>query len=222
MFDIVKVGKKIAELRKANNMTQFDFADKLGISFQAVSNWERGNSMPDISKLPEIAELFNVSIDEILGKENSVLNEVVNGEKVNLNHHSESEVDEAAALMNSQQIKEMIDVSNCHPKMISAVLPFLDRNYIEELADRFMDAGQSIAVFLPFLSTKRIDALAEKASAKGEFCNNFLPFMSGEKIKTIANEAFDKGGLEAVKPYLPFMKQKDIQNLVEKIFTQNQ
>lgn len=204
MFDIVKVGKKIAELRKANNMTQFDFADKLGISFQAVSNWERGNSMPDISKLPEIAELFNVSIDEILGKENSVLNEVVNGEKVN-----------------SQQIKEMIEVSNCHPKMISAVLPFLDRNYIEELADRFMDAGQSIAVFLPFLSTKKIDALAEKASAKGEFCNNFLPFMSGEKIKKLAYEAFDRGGIEAVKPYLPFMKQKDIQSLVEKTFKQD-
>lgn len=43
-----KVGRKIVELRKKNNMTQTELADKMNISFQAVSNWERGNSMPDI------------------------------------------------------------------------------------------------------------------------------------------------------------------------------
>ena len=48
-------------------MTQMQLADALGISFQAVSNWERGNSMPDISKLPELAELFGCSIEELLG-----------------------------------------------------------------------------------------------------------------------------------------------------------
>ena len=39
-------------------MTQMELADRMGISFQVVSNWERGNSMPDISKLPELAEIF--------------------------------------------------------------------------------------------------------------------------------------------------------------------
>ena len=51
MFDMQKIGRKISELRKSRNMTQMALADALGISFQAVSNWERGESMPDIAKL---------------------------------------------------------------------------------------------------------------------------------------------------------------------------
>ena len=45
MFDTKIIGKKIAALRKAKDMTQMELADKLGISFQAVSNWERGGSL---------------------------------------------------------------------------------------------------------------------------------------------------------------------------------
>lgn len=44
MFDMVRIGKRIAEFRKQNNMTQLALADAMGISFQAVSNWERGVS----------------------------------------------------------------------------------------------------------------------------------------------------------------------------------
>ena len=67
MFDTVKVGRIISQKRKEHNMTQMQLADALGVTFQAVSNWERGNSMPDISKLPELADLFGCSIEELLG-----------------------------------------------------------------------------------------------------------------------------------------------------------
>ena len=68
MLNMERVGRKISELRRERNMTQMELADQMGISFQAVPNWERGNSMPDISKLPELAGLFGVSIDELLGE----------------------------------------------------------------------------------------------------------------------------------------------------------
>ena len=61
MFDMTKVGKRIVQLRKGNNITQMGLADQLGVSFQAISNWERGHTMPDISKLPELARIFNRS-----------------------------------------------------------------------------------------------------------------------------------------------------------------
>jgi len=57
----------IAELRKGNGITQSDLADYLGVSFQAVSKWENGTSMPDITLLPMLAEYFKVSVDQILG-----------------------------------------------------------------------------------------------------------------------------------------------------------
>lgn len=66
MFNMVKIGRNIARLRKEKGMTQMEMADRMGISYQAVSNWERGETMPDISKLPELADIFEVSIDQIL------------------------------------------------------------------------------------------------------------------------------------------------------------
>ena len=44
MFNTYQVGKRIAQLRKQRNMTQLELADRLSISYQAVSNWERGVS----------------------------------------------------------------------------------------------------------------------------------------------------------------------------------
>ena len=69
MFSIQRVGERITEWRKARHMTQQELADKMHVSFQAVSNWERGSSMPDISKLPELAKILEVSIDRILAED---------------------------------------------------------------------------------------------------------------------------------------------------------
>ena len=68
-----KVGEFIKKLRKENNLTQAEFADKYGITYQAVSNWEHGKNLPDIALLKQIAEDFNVSIDELLGSEKKPL-----------------------------------------------------------------------------------------------------------------------------------------------------
>jgi len=61
-----KIGKFIKEIRTKNNLTQKEFAEKLGVTFQAVSKWENGKNIPDISLLKEISKMFNVNIDEIL------------------------------------------------------------------------------------------------------------------------------------------------------------
>lgn len=53
----------IAKLRKQKNITQAQLAEHLGVSFQAVSKWENGMTMPDITLLPHIANYFEVSVD---------------------------------------------------------------------------------------------------------------------------------------------------------------
>ena len=67
----INIQKQIAMLRKRNNMTQAELAEKLSISYQAVSQWENGNTFPDITMLPEIAKIFKVSIDALFNEENS-------------------------------------------------------------------------------------------------------------------------------------------------------
>jgi len=64
-----KVGKFIKEIRKKNNLTQSGFAKKLGVTYQAVSKWENGKNIPDISLLKEISDMFNVDISELLDGE---------------------------------------------------------------------------------------------------------------------------------------------------------
>lgn len=57
------VAHNIAELRKAANMTQLELAEKLNYSDKAVSKWEHGDSIPDVTVLLEIADLFGVTLD---------------------------------------------------------------------------------------------------------------------------------------------------------------
>lgn len=66
MLDMIETEKRLAKFRRKANLTQMEVAEKLGISFQAVSYWERGKTMPDITNLVEIADLYDVSIDDIL------------------------------------------------------------------------------------------------------------------------------------------------------------
>lgn len=66
MFDLARVGKQIKKYRIAADMTQMELAEKMGISFQAVSSWERNETMPDISRMTELAELFHITVDELL------------------------------------------------------------------------------------------------------------------------------------------------------------
>ena len=66
-----KVGKFLASLRKENNLTQEDIAEKLNVNVKSVSRWENGRNLPDPSIMKEICKIYNVSI-----------NELFNGEKV--------------------------------------------------------------------------------------------------------------------------------------------
>ena len=61
-----KIGRFIAELRKEKRMTQIDLANKLGITDRAISKWENGRGMPDLSLLPPLCEILDVSINELL------------------------------------------------------------------------------------------------------------------------------------------------------------
>ena len=65
-MDIKKVGFQIAELRKLKGLTQSELGERLCISFQAVSKWERGETLPDTAILPDLANILETTVDFIL------------------------------------------------------------------------------------------------------------------------------------------------------------
>ena len=66
------IGKFISTLRKASGMTQKDLGDKLFVSDKTISRWEREESAPEISLLPAIAEVFGITVDELLHGERNI------------------------------------------------------------------------------------------------------------------------------------------------------
>lgn len=74
-------GNMIATLRKERGMTQLELAEKMGVTDKAVSKWERDLSFPDVNTLPKLAEIFDVTVDELMqtkrdAKENATGNKV--------------------------------------------------------------------------------------------------------------------------------------------------
>ena len=68
-MDPIKVGQLILELRKKNNLTQAELAERLGVTSQAVSKWENGRGIPDIEFIRKISKEFNIDVLDILDGE---------------------------------------------------------------------------------------------------------------------------------------------------------
>ena len=68
-MDQEKFGRFIKEIRKKHNLTQKEFADKYNVTYQAVSKWENGKNIPDISLIKKISEDFNISMEELYNGE---------------------------------------------------------------------------------------------------------------------------------------------------------
>lgn len=68
--------EKLQKLRKDNNLSQEQLAEKIGVSRQAISKWERGEATPDSDNLICLAKIYNISLDELISsKENNNMNE---------------------------------------------------------------------------------------------------------------------------------------------------
>ena len=219
MFDMKQIGKKITDLRKEHNMTQMELADKLGISFQAVSNWERGNTMPDISKLPELAEIFHISVDELLnGKAplvEAVLNDTVD-EYIEEGNVTEQEIADTLPLLKPEQAEEIVnkvDLSKFHD--ISSFLPFMDSDALAEIAMEYVEQGDSVDELLPFLDEEDVSSIAHKFMQNGDSISQCLPFMDEDDVADLAFDALKHN--DSIDEFLPFMDEDDVALLAKKL-----
>lgn len=149
MFDMNKIGKKISSLRKQSGLTQMELADRLGISFQAVSNWERGNTMPDISKLPELAEIFGCSMEEILGDERKakIVQDLAVGQTpVDVKAEDLADI---APIVSDEQFKQTYEQAETNGmemdfETLMSIVPYLDDDDITKIAADYIKNGGKI------------------------------------------------------------------------------
>ena len=80
----MEIGNKILELRKKNNLSQEELAEKVGVARQTISKWELGETAPDIKQAKHLANIFNVSVDELVdaNSESIIMKKVSNTERL--------------------------------------------------------------------------------------------------------------------------------------------
>lgn len=163
MFDTMKIARKIKEARIAKNMTQMNLADAMGISYQAVSNWERGNSMPDISKLEDLCKVLELSVSELLGmeEESKVIHKVLKNEEAPL---SVEELAEVAPMLPPAQVKAQAKKHKLNVAALIPIAPFLDEEFLEELVeDMEVESLLVLQSLAPYLDEDVLDKLVRRA-----------------------------------------------------------
>ena len=192
MFDTSKVANNIKTARTKINMTQMNLADEMGVSYQAVSNWERGNSMPDISRLQELCNILNISFEELVG-EKSQQTEIV--EKLMLGEDTEvtlEEIVQVAPLMKPDKIEKKAEetIDNDDEISVSTLIglaPFMDKEILEKLANKVsnIDIGM-LCGLAPFVDQETLEKLVNKVSnVDMEMLCGLAPFLTRETLDNI-------------------------------------
>ncbi len=212
MFDMQKIGKKIVSLRREKNMTQTELADRLNVSFQAVSNWERGQSMPDISKLPELAEIFEISIDELLGVKSKFVESVADGkmeEYLDSEEVSTDEISEAMPILTPDQVETVMEKTEAADfDKFSEFLPYMSEDDVAEVAMEVAKTGKDVEEFLPYMSEDDVAEIAMEALKAGKGVEKFLPYMDEDDVAALANEALKSD--KFTQDFLSYMDEDDV------------
>lgn len=208
MFDTNKVANNIKNARTKKNMTQMNLADEMGVSYQAVSNWERGNSMPDISKLPELCNILGISFEELVG-ERTAQTDVA--EKMMQDENADVTLEEMAQvgqLVKPDKIENKVNETIEKGGKISfsalvGLAPFMDRETLSKMAEEIAEINLSkLCAIAPFVEKNTLDKIAEQCVQKGKGSVGSIaaiaPFMnkvsfptSWSEIVSDENEKYD-------------------------------
>ncbi|WP_281532803.1 helix-turn-helix domain-containing protein [Anaerocolumna aminovalerica] len=234
MFNTTVIGKKIAQLRKEKNLTQMELADIMGVSYQAVSNWERGNSMPDISKLTELTVTLGVSIDDLLDYEKPVklVKHILEGTEdtyIYNDNVTASSVVEIAPILKPEQTQNILESiikknqNNISISDIISLAPFLNEELLESYVNRLSGtiSMKEMAGLCPFLSSETVDRLALKINTGSlKELTSIAPFMSDEGLNEVV-KMVENENMQDIIPLAPYLSEETLDTLAMKAFECN-
>lgn len=225
MFDTMKIAKVIKQARINKNMTQMNLADEMGVSYQAVSNWERGNSMPDISKLEDLCRVLDLTVNQLLGMEErttAAVSKVMQDEELTV-----EELAEVAPMLPPETVKEETKKARKKKKLdlsrIADMAPFLDEEYLDELIEESeledLDGLEDLA---PFLSKATLEKIVDRA-AVDEFDTivEIAPFLGKETLEKLVNRCAEAGEVDQISELAPFVSREALNRLVDAVIAGN-
>lgn len=224
MFEMEQIGKRIAGLRKSNNMTQQDLADRLGVTYQAVSNWERGLSMPDVVRLKDLAALFGLSLDEIMGNEKDA--RIVRVASGDTNADTIHELVESAPYMKPKDLEAQLlkkaGISAGEPQPAPKAEADVK---IDPVAPAPMpSASPAMEVSHP-VDTASIAETDEESSSGSKFSLedilSMAPFVSSDTLMLLTMHLLKSEpatGIDFLPALAPFLDSDDLDKLVEYCF----
>ena len=246
MFDMRETGARISALRRAAGLTQAELAEKLGISYQAVSSWERGASMPDIGKLVDLARALNTTVDHILsgGKAEAAPDPPQEAEaEAPAADAAPAEEDEEKerpkgtvfsftlpGLEGLKKVKERITVKRTGSghradglSSLIALAPFLDQETLDQKALE-LDAVNDLALLsglAPFLSSATLEKLVlreDGAPVSMSALSCLAPFLSTDTLDRLAENCDPGQDMKLITGLAPFLSQEAL----TKLFTRSQ
>lgn len=220
MFDTTKIAQVIKQARIDHNMTQMQLADEMGVSYQAVSNWERGNTMPDISKLEDLCRVLDLTVEQLLGMESQAavaVNKMKREEELTV-----EELEAVAPVLPPQTMREEASKTAKRKKLdlsrIVTMAPFLDEGELDELiGDEPLEDLSDLVEIAPFLSNATLDRLVTQARPE-DFWDlaEIAPFLSRETLERLSRRCTDEADVDQLVELAPFLDADALEELVER------
>ena len=218
MFDMIEIGRRIANYRKEKGMTQMGLANQLGVSYQAVSNWERGESMPDIAKLEDLSRELGASIDEILGndKKSKAAEILSRGE---IPEDIKEVLPELLPVMTPEQIDESVQTleeDTLDVSYLVAIAPFVDKEIVSELALKMQGEVDPMMLcgLAPFLKNGVLDKVMKncvKRPLNHAEQMALFPFMTKElRSKSMPESSAEEVNLPYLISIAPFVGKEKV------------
>lgn len=179
MFNIKKFGAYISRVRKKADMTQSELAERLNLTRQAISKYECGDSFPDVSILISIANIFGITLDELIGSGNPT--------------EKEAAILEGAAA--GQNLSGALDKAYIHD--IVNIAPLLKPSLLDKMAVGLAKQGidiSSIVALAEYMHDETVAKLLENATfdtLNEELLERLIPFLDGYSNTVIFQKILD-------------------------------
>lgn len=201
MFDTMKIAGVIKQARIDRNMTQMQLADAMGVSYQAVSNWERGNSMPDISKLEDLCRALDITVEQLLGMETrtaEAVNKVIHEEDLTV-----EELKEVAPVLPPEEVRERVEANR------EWFMP--DLSFLGEISDKLKEKFGNV-------HSIHIENSGEKSKRKKvrdlSDLADLAAFLDEAYLGDLVLEAAEIS-LDGIDDLAPFLSEETLEKVVE-------